>query len=101
VLEHRFEVRLPLAEIVVDVDNGNTRFLRPPFQHGQPLGHRQRVCEQLLAAAEFEIVDHVNQQQGHFRLVGHKPVQVFILRRHAPSHPLCTSNLQITLSVRA
>src|SRR5205085_2573950 len=82
VVENLFEVRLPLAEIVVDVDNGDARLLRAPLQHRELLGHRQGVPEKLLAALELKVVDNVNQKQRHVRLVRHVAVQVFILRGH-------------------
>src|SRR5437763_850292 len=74
--------RLPLAEVVVDIDDGYARRLRAPLQNGELLGHRQGVPEKLLAALELKVVDNVNQKQRHVRLVWHVAVQVFVLRGH-------------------
>src|SRR5438874_8113309 len=69
VVENLFEVRLPLAEVVVDIDDGYARRLRAPLQHRELLGHRQGVPEKLLAALELKVVDNVDQKQRHVRLV--------------------------------
>ena len=82
VVENLFEVRLPLAEVVVDVDDGDARLLRATLQHRELLGHRQRLSQKFLAALELKVVDNVNQKQRHVRLVRHVAVQVFVLRGH-------------------
>src|SRR5947209_3226031 len=83
VLQNLLEVRLPLAEVVVDIDDRHARGSRAPLQLGEPARHRQRVAQKFLAAAEVQIVDHVYQQQRHIRLVRHEAVQVFVLSGHS------------------
>ncbi len=51
--------------------------LGPPLQRGDPLGHRQGVPQELVALGELQVVDHVDQQQGHVGLVRGVAVQVF------------------------
>jgi hypothetical protein len=43
------------------------------------------VFEELPPVLEVEVVNHVDEEQGHLRLVGRAAVQVFVLRGHVGS----------------
>ena len=59
------EIRLPLAEIVIDVNGGDLQLRSFAFESGNLPRHRKGWRQQLIRPVEIEIVDHINQQQRH------------------------------------
>ena len=87
VLDLAGEVRPPSSEVVIDVDHRDGRRLRPAFQGHEAFGHRQGVPQQLLTLGEFQVVDHIDQEQGGIGLVRSVAMQIFIMRSHQGSLP--------------
>jgi hypothetical protein len=48
----------------------------------EPIGHGQRVAQEPLTAGELQVVDHVDHDQRHRRLVGGVAVQIGIFGGH-------------------
>ena len=88
VLHDAAEVRLPATEIVVDVNDGYACLLRAALQPGDTLRHRQRLRNERLGALEFEVVDHIDEQQGDSRRLRHVAMQVGVLQRDVFSQAL-------------
>jgi len=80
VLHDAAEVRLPAAEIVVDVDDRYACLLRATLQSQDTPRHRHRLRDQWLGALELEIVDHINEQQDDSRRFRYVAVQVGVFQ---------------------
>ena len=59
-----FGVGTPLAEIVVDVNGGDTGAPAAVFELGQSCRHWQGIFQDLVAIREFEMVDDVDQDES-------------------------------------
>jgi hypothetical protein len=57
------EVRLPLAEIVVHINDGYLLLPRFAFQNCNILRHWNRLHQQVVRLVEIEIVNYIDQQQ--------------------------------------
>ena len=55
--------RSPLAEIVVHIDRGNTRFPRSLFEPGESGGDCQGTVKDCLSVGKLEMIDHVNENE--------------------------------------
>jgi hypothetical protein len=86
VLQLFVEIRLPAAEIVVDINGRTAGMPGALLQLRQTAGHRQSVLQQLRPLGEFEVIDDIDQQQRDLRLVRDIAVEVFIFGRHV-GHP--------------
>jgi hypothetical protein len=64
VVHQAFGVGTPLAEIVIDVNGRDAGAPAAVFELGQPRRHWQRVFQDLIAIREFEMIDHVDQDEG-------------------------------------
>ncbi len=72
----------PPAEVVVDVDGRHLGPSRLLFQPSDLLGHRLGELEELISLREFQVIDHVDQEQGDRGFVRGIPMQVLIGRTH-------------------
>src|SRR2546423_8713483 len=72
----------PPAEIIVYINNRDTRFLRALFQTEKFSRHRPRVTEQLIRLRKIEVVDDVDQKERDVRFIRRAAVQIWISRRH-------------------
>jgi hypothetical protein len=59
------EIRLPLAEIVIDVNGGDFQRHSFAFERRNLSRYRKGFGQQLIPLIEIKIVDHINQQQRH------------------------------------
>ena len=84
VLNDLFEVRLPPAEIIVDVDGGNAQALHTLLERGNGAGHRERLFEKFIAARELEIVDQIDEQKRRVMVIGSAAMQIVLLTRLGP-----------------
>ena len=60
-LNLRPEVRLPAAEIVIDVDNGYSRKPGAALELDKLLRHRYRMAQKLVAVRKLQVIDDVDQ----------------------------------------
>src|SRR5690349_6714068 len=81
-LNDLFEVRLPLAEVVVHVNAGNARGLCTPLQLCDVFADGERKSQQFVAFRKIEIVDDVDQEQSSFRLVRSRAMKIVTCARH-------------------
>jgi len=58
-------IRTPLAEIIVNVDGGNTCMPAPTLEFGQTISHWQCVFQDLITVGELEMIDDVNEDECH------------------------------------
>jgi hypothetical protein len=62
VLDQFAQIRLPLPEVVIDVEDRNPGLFRARFEFCEAPGHWQRMFQELLSFRELEVIDDVDQQ---------------------------------------
>ena len=56
----------PSPEMVVYIDDGDSRFPRPLLEFFKVRHDCGGVFQQLLSAGKIEVIDHIDEQQSHF-----------------------------------
>ena len=59
------EIRLPFAEVVVDVDNRNSSAFGALFEGSDPGRHGQREVQELVSSGKFQVVNDIDEEQRH------------------------------------
>src|SRR2546421_5768092 len=98
VLHLAAEVRLPTAEVIVHINDGNAGFLRALFQPQKLARHRLCVTEKLVRLRKIEVIDDVDQKQRDLRFIRSAAVQIRIFRRHGKERGGAQSLLRSTPS---
>src|SRR4026208_2549499 len=83
--QHMRKVGLPAAKIIIDINARNTALRGSSFQRRDPLGHRQSVVQQCFPAWKGEIIDDINQEEGHGGLIGRIPMEIMRWCWHSSS----------------
>ena len=80
-LDDCFEIGSPLAEIIVYIDARNLGGTGPFLQGSDLRPDTPRMYEKLLAAWEFEVVDHIDEKQTAVVSVWGAPMQIVLCSR--------------------
>ena len=80
------EVRLPAAEVVVDVEGGNAGGPAAPLEGIDLCAATSAVRQEQFAAGELHVINDVDQQQSDFRILRYATMQVRVLCGHANKH---------------
>lgn len=79
--DNRLEIGSPLAKIVVCIDARDLGGTSPFLQGSDPRPNMPGVRKELLAMREFEIVDHIDEEQTSSVSVRGAPMQVVLCSR--------------------